>query len=280
MRTRNLYKPFEVESWEGDSYVAKEHRNTYFEMVFVLEGQGVQVINKNELPYSANKLFLIFPQDTHSFVIQKTTRLFFLRFSDSYLKLQPKEWLKKLEYIFHNHNHLPGCILKNVADKPLIRSLAEALLREQQTEGPHQQEVSQQLLNAIITIAARNIALIQSAASFHPEQPLSLLGYVHQNIYTPENLKAQKLAEQFNISPGYVSEYFRRETGESLQSYVQAYRHQLIESRLLHTNLRLNEIAAEFGLADVSHLNKLFQKERGMSPLAFRKKMKEQTDQH
>lgn len=274
MRTRNLYRPFEVELFEGDEYIAREHRNTYFEMVFILEGSGKQIINKHELPYSADKLFLIFPQDTHSFVIEETTRFFFLRFNESYLKQQPKEWLQKLEYIFYNHNHMPGCILKNVTDKPLIRSLAEALLREQQANGLHQQEVSQQLLNVIITIAARNISLTQTAEKYHPEQPLSLVGYVHQNIYSPENLKARKLAEHFNISAGYVSEYFKRETGESLQAYVQSYRQQLIEARLLQTNLRLNEIAAEFGLSDVSHLNKLFQKERGISPLAFRQMMK------
>lgn len=271
MQIRNLHKPFEIELLETDDYNAKEHKNSYFEMVFILEGQGVQIINKHKLPYSPNKLFLLFPQDVHGFEIHTTTRFFFLRFNKSYLKAQPKEWLQKLEYIFYNHNHMPGCILKTISDKPMIRSLSEALLREQQEAGIHHLEVIQQLLNTVITLAARNIALSQTLSRPYTTQPLSMLDYVHQNIYRPEALRATQLAAHFHLSPTYVSEYFKRETGESLQQYINTYKMGLIEARLLHTNFRLNEIAAEFGFTDTSHLNKLFQKHKGISPSAFRK---------
>ncbi|OQP59874.1 transcriptional regulator [Niastella vici] len=271
MQVSNLHKPFELGVFESDTYTVAEHKNTYFELVFILEGNGVQVINKHKLPYSPDKLFLIFPQDTYGFEINERTRFFFLRFNESYLKTQSKEWLQKLEYIFNNHNHLPGCILKNVEDKPLIRALAEALLKEQQRMSTARQEVIQQLLNTIITISATNIALQQSATTYLPSQPMSVVGYIHLNIYTPEALRIEKLAGHFNVSPGYMSDYFKRQTGETLQNYINAYRLHLIEARLLHTSSRLNEIASDFGLADVSHLNKLFKRYRGMSPTEFRK---------
>ncbi|WP_281227250.1 AraC family transcriptional regulator [Flavobacterium aquiphilum] len=271
MKIKNLYTPFEISLLEADNYIVQQHKNTYFEMVYILEGKGIQIINSHSLDYSPNKLFLLFPQDTHGFEIKETTRFFFLRFNESYLKTQSKEWLQKLEYIFHNHDHLPGCILKNVDDKQLIRALVEALLREQNREGVYQAEVLQQLLNTIITIAARNIALIHTAENYRPIQTLSVLGYVHQHIYSPETLKIEKFAAYFNISPNYMSEYFKRQTGESLQQYVNNYKVLLIENRLLSTSYRLSEIAAEFGLTDVSHLNKFFKKHKGISPSEFRK---------
>lgn len=271
MKIKNLYTPFEISLLEADNYIVQQHKNTYFEMVYILEGKGIQIINSHSLDYSPNKLFLLFPQDTHGFEIKETTRFFFLRFNESYLKTQSKEWLQKLEYIFHNHDHLPGCILKNVDDKQLIRALVEALLREQNREGVYQAEVLQQLLNTIITIAARNIALIHTAENYRPIQTLSVLGYVHQHIYSPEALKIEKFATYFNISPNYMSEYFKRQTGESLQQYVNNYMVLLIENRLLSTSYRLSEIAAEFGLTDVSHLNKFFKKHKGISPSEFRK---------
>lgn len=271
MQISNLHKPFELGVFESDSYTAAEHKNTYFELVYILEGKGVQVINGHKLPYSPDKLFLVFPRDTYGFEIADRTRFFFLRFNESYLKTQAGEWLQQLEYIFNNHNHLPGCILKNIADKPLIRALAEALLAEQQKKGAARQEVIQQLLNTIITISASNIALQQSATAYLPSQPMSVLGYVHLNIYRPEALRIEKLAGYFNMSPNYMSDYFKRQTGETLQNYINAYRMQMIEARLLHTAARLNEIASDFGLTDVSHLNKLFRKYKGMSPTEFRK---------
>ena len=106
MQVCNLHKPFELGVFESDNYLAAEHKNTYFELVFILEGKGIQVINRHKLPYGPDKLFLIFPRDTYGFEIEERTRFFFLRFNESYLRTQSKEWLQKLEYIFHNHTEL------------------------------------------------------------------------------------------------------------------------------------------------------------------------------
>lgn len=273
MEIKNLYHPFELEFLETKEYLAKEHKKTFFEMVFILEGKGVQLINQHKLPYAPDKLFLIFPQDRHGFEVHSCTRFFFIRFNDSYLKTQTRECLKKMEYIFHNHNHLPGCILKNVADKPLIRALVEALIREQINKPSQYVEVMTQLINTIITVAARNIQqiCIQNPEAGTSDASVQLLNYIHEHIYEPDQLKTARLAAHFNISPSYISEYFKRHLGESLQHYITHYRLKLIETRLRHTDMRINEIAFEFGFTDESHLTRIFKKYKGQSPAAYRK---------
>lgn len=278
MKIRNLYQPFETEFWETNEYTGREYKKTFFEMVFILQGKGTQLINGHQLPYTADKLFLIFPQDVHGFEVHSSTQFFFIRFNESYLSesymtTQPKEWLRKVEFIFHSYDHVPGCILKNVPDKALIRSMVEALIREQQNEYPHSQEVIQQIINTIITIVARNIPLTQiiPAGTPMPQSALSLLSYIHQNIYFPEQLKAEKIAATFNVSPTYISEYFKNQVGESLQQYIINYKLLLIETRLSHTNVQVNELVSEFGFTDASHLNRLFKKYKGMSPSEYRK---------
>lgn len=276
MEIRNLYHPFELQFLEVSEYVAKERKNTFFEIVFVLEGKGTQIINDHRLPYINDKLFLIFPQDRHSFEVIETTKFFFIRFHDTYLKTQNSDWIQKLEFIFHNHNHLPGCILKTVTDKLFVRSMIEALIREEKNEFPQQQEVIKQILNTIITIAARNISLIAplSIAPSNVEPSLDLLHYVHQNIYQPEALKATKMALEFNVSPTYISEYFKTKTGQSIQQYSIAYKIKLIETRLKFTNMQINEIVYEFGFSDASHLNRLFKKYTGLNPSDYKKQFK------
>ena len=276
MEIRNLYHPFELQFLEVSEYEAKERKNTFFEMVFVLEGKGIQIINDHRLPYAGDKLFLIFPQDTHSFEVIEKTKFFFIRFQDSYLKTQSNDWIQKLEFIFHNHNHLPGCILKTITDKPLLRAMIEALIREESSSFPQQQEVIKQILNTIITIAARNISLISpmAIAPSNTEQSLDLLHYVHQNIYKPEALKATKMALEFNVSPTYISEYFKTKTGQSIQQYTMAYKIKLIETRLKFTNMQINEIVYEFGFSDASHLNRLFKKYTGLNPSDYKRQFK------
>lgn len=277
METKNLYRPYELELLETNQYTAKPHRNTFFEMVFTLEGKGIQIINGHELPYASDKFFLIFPEDHHGFEVHELTRFYFIRFTDSYLKTQSDQWVKKMEYIFHNHNHLPGCILKTVTDKPLVRALIEALQRETSNEFPQHNEVVEQLMNTIITIAARNITLQQHANII--KQPstttLPLLNYIHEYIYQPERLKAECIASSFNFSPNYISEYFKKTTGESLQQYITSYKLKLIETRLQYTDKRMSEIAYEFGFTDESHLNRIFKKYKGENPTAFRKRYAE-----
>jgi AraC-like DNA-binding protein len=273
MQIKNLHQPFEIEFLEAEEYSAKEHSNTFFEMVFVLEGKGVQSINNHQLPYSNDKLFLIFPNDRHGFEVHAPTKFFFIRFNNSYLKTQSNEWIQKLEFILHRHNHLPGCILKNVSDKPFIRSMVESLMREQINNHPHKQEVIQQIINTMLTIAARNITLmIPAVSNLNGEKDaIHLLNYIHQNIYQPEQLKADKLAAFFNVAPTYISEYFKNKTGQNLQQYIADYRMKLLETRLRFTDMQINEIVYEFGFTDASHLNRLFRKYKGMSPSEYRK---------
>ena len=275
MSIRNLHQPYEIaylEENECDCTV-KTYRNTFFEMVFVLEGKGIQMTNNIYLPYSPNKLFLIFPQDSYGFKIEEPTVFFILRFNRSFLKTQSTEWRKRLEYIFNNHNHLPGCILKNLTDKPLVRSIAEALLNEQNGDAPQKQEVIKQLVNSIITIAARNIALmdVPSAKAVICDST-RILDYIHLNIFQPKLLKIPVIASHFNISESYFSEYFKRQIGQSFQQYVATYKIKQIEERLQYSDLRLVEIAYEFGFNDVSHLNHFFKRHKGISPKAYKKK--------
>jgi YesN/AraC family two-component response regulator len=98
-----------------------------------------------------------------------------------------------------------------------------------------------------------------------------MINYVHQHIYQPEKLRVEAISEAFHLSPTYVSEYFKKNTGESLQQYIGRYRIKLIETRLRYTGKRIGEIAYEFGFADESHLHRIFKKHTGTGPSTYRK---------
>jgi AraC-like DNA-binding protein len=283
MQVQNLFQPFEIEVMQGKtSCPIQPHRHTFFELVYIPQGEGIYHINDNNFPYRADNLFLMKPMDVNYCTVHTPTSFLFIRFNNIYLNgQQPKDnhnglgdWIKKLEYIFHNTTHGYGCIVRNRPDKPLVRALTEALIQEQLNRQSWHSDVTQHLINTLITIVARNISMFTAEQTrVEANTSLEIIHYIHQHIYEPEKLKAENIASHFNISINYISEYFKKHTQETLQQYVINYKILLAETRLRHSNLRVNEIAAELGFADESHLTKTFKKRKGVSPAVFRKSL-------
>ncbi|MEZ2445695.1 AraC family transcriptional regulator [Chitinophaga sp. RCC_12] len=282
MEVINLFKPFDIIYIEEDVCPMGQHRNNFFELVYILKGTGTFHNNQHAFPYEAENLFLLMPQDVQYTRIKSRTGFLFIRFNGIYLEAQRTgnthsnlgDWAKKLEFIFHNNYHFPGCILHNTEDKPIVRALVNALMLEYPREQSLRNEVVQQLVNTIITIVARNVSLLTpEIAAVNSEASNDIIGYIHQNIYYPENLRTEKLAARFNISPNYISEYVKKLTGESIQRYVTNYKLKLVETRLQYSDMRMSEIVDELGFTDESHLNRTFKKYTGINPTDYRKKM-------
>ncbi|KUJ61521.1 transcriptional regulator [Flavobacteriaceae bacterium CRH] len=278
MTNKNLYLPFEVDFKELEHFPKTIRKNNFFELIYVVAGTGIQVINDNTFQYQKGNLFLVTPKDVHSFEILTPTKFFFLRFNEYYIKTNSQngqmETVLRMEYILQNASHRPGCILKNHIDKPLIASLIESIINEQTNQQIYHQKVTEQIVNTIITVVARNIALKlpKNIKETTGEMVLEILHYIQENIYDPKQLKAEIISENFNISLHYLGKYFKKQTGETLQEYISNYKLRLIEARLLNSDMRINEIADELHFSDESHLNKVFRKHKGMNPSEFRKK--------
>jgi AraC-like DNA-binding protein len=274
MRSDHLYEPYSISFETLDEFPESKAHKHFFELVYILSGSGKHCINKHQFKYGENHMFLITPQDCSKFSIESTTRFFFLRFSNIYLKKNglQMENIQRLEYILQNANHKPGCILKNQSDKSLVRPMVEAIIREAVNRDLYDSEITQQLVNTMIVVVARNIAkyLPQNVDTSSEEKIVDILNYIQSNIYENEKIRTEAISKHFGISENYLGRYFKKHCGETMQSYVNQYKTTLIEHRLKHSNKRINEIVSELGFTDESHLNKFFKQQKGLSPKAFR----------
>jgi AraC-like DNA-binding protein len=101
-----------------------------------------------------------------------------------------------------------------------------------------------------------------------------LTSFIHENIYDRDKLAVKLISENFNISPTYFSNYFKRHFKISYQEYLNNYRVTLIEKRLNMEGLKLKQIAEEFGFTDTSHLSKTFKKIKGVTPQNYLKSIR------
>ena len=276
MKRENLHQPFEISFSELDESQLKEHDHTFFELVYILSGTGIQWINNNKFPYHEGHLFMITPGDIHSFDIRTTTQFVYIKFNDIYIHsaVFGTENIRRLEFILQHANHRPGCILRNQTDKLLVKPMIEAILREYPNKNIYSSEIITQLINTIVIVVARNIALFlpQQINENSEEKSLNILQYIQENICSPEKIKAKAISHRFGISSNYLGKYFKKQTNETMQQYILNYKLNMVESKLLHSDMRIGEIAEELGFTDESHLNRLFKKYRGCNPTEFRRK--------
>lgn len=278
MKKENLHQPFEISFNEHNESLLTEHEHTFFELVYILTGTGIQWINNNMFPYHDGHLFLITPNDSHSFEIHKTTKFINIKFNDIYIHsaIFGSENIQRLEFILQHANHQPGCILRNKVDKLLVKPMIEAIIREYVNRNLYSKEIITQLINTIIIVVARNIAMFlpQQVDECSDDKSLDILQYIQANIYQTGKIRAKEISRHFGISESYLGRYIKKHTNETMQQYILSYKLKLVESRLLHSQMRINEIAEELGFTDESHLSKFFKKNKGCSPSSFRKNNK------
>lgn len=90
------------------------------------------------------------------------------------------------------------------------------------------------------------------------------------NLNLTSDLSLKTLAEMFNISSGYLSTLFKKETGATLTDYVNRQRIEHAILLLNATSLQIQTIASYCGINDINYFTRTFKKFKGMTPKKYR----------
>ncbi|MGX5819664.1 helix-turn-helix domain-containing protein [Chitinophaga lutea] len=272
-KIESLHQSLEVIYKKIDYCPLKDLQLTFFQMVYVIAGHGYLNINGHRITYKTGNLMLLTPNDYYNFEMEETTEFLLIRFTSDYVNRYQWKNICEIECLLYYSTHLTGCILRNEPDYPLVRSIIQALLHGIHQDDLYEEDLRMHYVNALIVIAARNIAKIKPAhlKVNADKRILDIINYIQSNICSPEKLKAPVIAAAFGISDSYLGSYFKNQCGETIQHFIAQYKLRLIEHRLQFSDRRIHEIADEFGFTDESHLNKFFKKHRNVSLSQYRK---------
>jgi AraC-like DNA-binding protein len=78
------------------------------------------------------------------------------------------------------------------------------------------------------------------------------------------------LAEHIHLSPSYLSDLLKKETGKNAQEHIHFYLIEEAKNYLLNTNKNINEIAHHLGFEYPQYFNKLFKQKTGQTPMEYR----------
>ncbi|MBV8389910.1 MAG: helix-turn-helix domain-containing protein [Mucilaginibacter sp.] len=275
-----FFEGIDISTKDFSTVLSAPHRHNYFELLYILNGEGVHIVNESKFNYAPGALFLLTPEDVHTFrpisetkscIIDFTSTLFTRRRGSDAERAELSEFFPRLEYVFQQYRLARGNLLEGRKESLLLESLIKQLITEKESASVYTDIIVQSVVFLLLQLLAR---IIDEKSTTPTGLPLKnrvheILGYIHEHIYSKELLKIDGIARCFHQTSDNINRYFKKETGTTIKHYISQYKIKLAESRLIYTDLSVAEIADELQFTDESHLNKIFKKYRGQTAKAF-----------
>ncbi|WP_316803669.1 AraC family transcriptional regulator [Pedobacter nototheniae] len=248
------------------------HNHNHFELVFIHSGTGTHTLNDVETNYTGPELFLLAPADYHIFKIKEQTEFTVLKFTNIYLNgvsvsQVTDDWNKLIDHLLALTSVNHQSLLKNAVELGKISRLMYVIADEWKASLNPGNQVIFYLIRAVFALIRKNVATLEiHDAQTNSDLLTAIADYIHLNIKNPKLIKLQALAAEFKFSPNYLNTLFKNGMGQTVKTYMDAYRIKLIKNRLKYSNQSIKHISEEFAFSDMSHFNKFVKKHAGVNP--------------
>lgn len=268
----------------SDTQSSRPHAHSFFELFFIEEGEGWYLVGDRQLWAKSGDLFLIAPGEVHDpsgldhttkWIIGFEARALHPAYSDANIFLMLPN---RLMESFLPVNNLK---IKHLSIPEKERSRWLALFGQLKNELGNQElsfiEAARALLMLLLieTVRFSEPQLSQSTKSSTQQSTKRCSPVVEKVLYFiatnfRNSIGLQEVAKEVNLSPAYLTDLIRRETGKTVGSWIVERRMAEARHLLLETDRPVNQIAESVGYLDSSYFIRLFRRLNGTTPQAWR----------
>ena len=232
-----------------------------FVLIINLRTKGTVVLDDQSFDFSPGDALLVFPYQFHH-----------------YLEPEQKD-IGWLFVTFELENPTPIAPLKNHILNLSVRSwnylaqmLEHYLKRHEETRKGY---ASLLMLMGLILeeLTVTGTPQSQEAAKSQPTIVDEVNRYIWDNF--DKNIGLEEVAKEFSYSTSHLRFIFRKKMGISIGSYIQKIKINRARSLLINSGLNISEIAAACGYDSLFSFSRAFKKKTGLSPNAYKKKVRE-----
>ncbi|MDF2720505.1 MAG: transcriptional regulator, AraC family [Paenibacillus sp.] len=243
------------------------HWHEFYEMEFIVQGEGRHHLNGNDYRIGKGSMFLLSPAEFHAVIpaADNPLRLINVKFSDTVLCESVRKMLLSNRYD----------LVTEFAEQPEFGQMEqqfERLYEEYNDERPGKEAMIRNMLERLIIELLRKVAPRREG-----EETLGssgtitkALSYIHQHYSEP--LSLETVARHSNMSVSYFSELFHKETGCMFRNYLQNCRLQAAYSMTMTSTLPIADICYSSGFNSLPHFYRAFKQKYSLSPSALRKR--------
>jgi AraC-like DNA-binding protein len=241
----------------------KLHRHTYYELEYVISGQGTESFNGRDTHLSAGALRLISPSDVHELIIKDELVIVKICFDSA--SISPTVFNSVKQFLGGTAFKVSG------TDKDAFDMLFEAAIRIKELfDGSKGFEVTAKpLLESIILTASEYL----KQTTVEPEpikkgEISDVLKYLHTSF--DGRLTLNTVAKRFHFTTSYPSRRFHEVVGTTFIKYVKNLRLEYAARLLLTTDAEITEICYESGFSSPSAFANDFKNAYGITASEYR----------
>ena len=155
--------------------------------------------------------------------------------------------------------------------KPLLASLRR-LIAVMASAG--EEPVPYQLLGLRAKICDVLVETLRACSAQNAVRETEFAGAIEQYVaaHYDEELSVSRIAEYMGYDPTWLQKRFKRESGYTLNHYIQDHRVSVAKQMLRETEREITDIALEPGFGSSQHFCHVFRKITGMTASEYRKK--------
>jgi len=254
------YSPLDATS--KSSFPAERHPQ--FEIIYVEQGSAQKVIGTSRIESQPGHVFFIPPDSFHRHGDPSKQATWSVRFHADAVDGHVRGVLAALAIIPAQSR----CYMVPESDRLRWEERMRYLRYELQAAGSRDADAVRMVLRSILLDVA-NLAHLEQADSLLRRGVLDrVFKFIDERYRHPIGLR--DVAEVAQLSPAYLTDLIRRETGKPIHQWITDRRMYAARILLAQTDSSVSAIADEVGFSDASYFSRQFCKVVGKTPRAWR----------
>lgn len=249
------------------------HCHIFFELVYVVSGTATHHLGNETTQLHAGDYFIIDTGSIHCYQNVDDFEIVNCLFLPEYIDRALSE-CPSLSLLLSNQALRFGVPVDIRAADRVFHDSDGSIFRIIQTmEQEHAQqdmgymELLRCHLTQVLVSLVRASRDVEQLCTPH-KATTAVLEYLRTHFSEP--LSLETLSHRVGYIPQYISSLFHKDTGMTLQEYLQKLRIEEACRLMSQQGARITDIASTVGYGDVKHFSKVFRRHKGVSPREFR----------
>ena len=249
-------------------FPAPQHTHAYYEFLYLLQGDVVNVAGGEELYMPEGSLCIMNLESSHA--LQVTNPDTFI----VNLCLKPQLFAdgvfarflsdqNRISDFLRGSGSVPYLIMNDTPEGPIRDLMADIISAFASSDLRETFEI-----DALVLLLLAKLETITSYSYYGINQKtMQMLDYIAVNY---RDVCVADIAAEFGYSENYLTQYFRKHTGKSLSQVIAATRLTKAAELMQDPALTLEAVARQVGYASYSHFFQMFRRRFGMTPKQWR----------